>query len=347
MKAATVIPGKPGSSAVDELPDPSPEPGELLVEGLLAGVCPTDTEVVESEHGIPPPGGGRMVLFHESLGRVRHAPAISGFREGDHVVGVVRRPDPLPCAACAAGQWDFCRNDEFTECGIRGLDGFGSQRWTVEPRFAIPVPSSLGELGVLTEPASIVEKAWEQAEFVMRRSYFTPRRVLVTGAGPIGLLAALLGRQRELEVHVMDRVSGGVKPDLVRELGAYYHNSLDELDSAPDLVFETTGSGEVVFDVLRRTGRNAVTVLLGISGGDQTMRIPAGTVNDGLVLENATLLGSVSANLRHYHGAVQALDDADRGWLNGLISRRVPLSDWQRALRAERDDVKVTVRLAD
>ncbi|SDJ85223.1 Threonine dehydrogenase [Actinopolyspora mzabensis] len=347
MKAATVIPGKPGSSAVDELPDPSPDPGELLVEGLLAGVCSTDEEVVGSEHGTSPAGRERIVLFHESLGRVSYAPAVSGFREGDHVVGVVRRPDPRPCPACAAGQWDFCRNNEYTECGIRGLDGFGAQRWTVEPRFAVPVPHRLGELGVLTEPTSIVEKAWEQAEFVARRSYFAPRRVLITGAGPVGLLAALLGKQRELDVHVMDRVERGAKPDLVRELGAGYHNSLDELDFEPELVFEATGSGDVVFDVLRRTARNAITVLLGLSGGDHTMRIPAGAINDELVLDNDTVLGTVSANLRHYRGAVHALDAADREWLNGLISRRVPLTEWQRALRAEEDDVKVTVRLGE
>ncbi|NYH78853.1 threonine dehydrogenase-like Zn-dependent dehydrogenase [Actinopolyspora biskrensis] len=347
MKAATVIPGKPDSSAVNELPDPEPEPGELLVEGLLAGVCGTDEDVVSSVHGSAPPGKDRLVLFHESLGRVRYAPAISGFREGDHLVGVVRRPDPQPCAACAAGQWDFCRNNGYTECGIKELDGFGAQLWTVEPRFAVPVAHRLGDLGVLTEPASVVAKAWEQAEKIGKRSYFSPRRVLVTGAGPVGLLAALMGAQRELEVHVLDRVTEGTKPDLVRALGASYHTSLDELGFEPEMVFEATGSGEVVFDVLRRTSRNAITVLLGISGSDRTVRVPTGAVNDELVLDNDVVLGSVSANLRHYRSAVQALDNADREWLGRLISRRVPLDRWQEALSSEQDDVKVVVDLRD
>lgn len=345
MKAATVVPGKPEMKGVSELADPVAQPGELLVEGLLTGVCGTDREVTEHAHGALPPGQDRMVLFHESVGRVLHAPAISGFAEGDHVVGVVRRPDPQPCGACAAGEWDFCLNGQYTERGIKELDGFGSQLWTVEPRFAIRADPGLGELAVLTEPASIVAKAWEQAELIGRRAYFAPRHVLVTGAGAVGLLAALLGVQRDLEVHVLDQVTSGPKPDLVRDLGAEYHTSLDELSFEPDLVIEATGAGTVVFDVLRRTARNAITVLTGISGQDRTLPIPAGVINDELVLDNDVVVGSVNANLRHYRQAVQALADADRDWLRRLITRRVPLSNWTEAFEPHSDDVKVAVDL--
>ena len=58
---------------------------------------------------------GDNVLGHESLGRVEEAPRGSGFAPGDLVVGVVRRPDPIPCPACAAGEWDMCRNGSYTE----------------------------------------------------------------------------------------------------------------------------------------------------------------------------------------------------------------------------------------
>lgn len=345
MRAATVVPGKPDMSAVTELPDPVPEPGELLVEGVLVGACGTDREVVESSHGALPAGRDRMVLFHESIGRVLHAPAISGYREGDYVVGVVRRPDPEPCAACAAGQWDFCLNGGYTERGIKELDGFGAQRWTVEPRFAIPVPATVGEVGVLTEPTSIVAKAWEQAEVIGERAYFSPHHVLVTGAGPIGLLAALMGVQRGLDVHVLDQVTEGPKPDLVRDLGARYHTSLDDLDFEPHLVIEATGSGDVVFEVLQRTARNAITVLTGISGQNRTLSVPAGAINDELVLDNDVVVGSVNANLRHYRQAVQALAEADRDWLGRLITRRVPLQRWTDALTPQPNDVKVVVDL--
>ncbi|MBK0866076.1 MULTISPECIES: glucose 1-dehydrogenase [unclassified Saccharopolyspora] len=346
MRAATVVPGKPDLAAVSELPDPAPRPGELLVEGLLTGVCATDHDVTHSSHGALPPGQDRMVLFHESLGRVLHAPAISGFREGDYVVGVVRRPDPRPCEACAAGQWDFCLNGEYTECGIKQLDGFGAQRWTIEPRFAIKAGGGLGELAVLTEPASVVAKAWEQAELIGRRAYYyRPRHALITGAGAIGLLGALLGVQRGLDVHVLDQVTDGPKPELVRELGATYHTTLDDLGCEPDVVIEATGAGEVVFDVLRRTARNAVTVLTGIAGHERTLPVPAGAINDELVLDNDVVVGSVNANLRHYEQAVGALRDADHGWLRKLLSRRVPLGDWTDVFTRHDSDVKVVVDL--
>jgi glucose 1-dehydrogenase len=345
VKAATVVPGRPELSAVTELPDPDPQPGELLVEGIFAGMCSTDREVTEFSRGVLPPGRDRMVLFHESVGRVTHAPAISGFNVGDYIVGVVRRPDPQPCAACAAGQWDFCLNGEFTERGIKKLDGFGSQQWTVEPRFAIRVDPSLGELGVLTEPASVVAKAWEQVEQIGRRAYYAPNYVLVTGAGAIGLLGALFAVQRGLAVHVFDQVTEGPKPELVRALGAAYHTSLDDLGFEPDVVIEATGSGEVVFDVLRRTARNAITVLTGSTGHHRTVPVPQGAVNEEMVLDNDVIVGSVNANLRHYNQAVQALADADRDWLARLITRRVPLEKWTTVFRSEPDDVKVVVDL--
>lgn len=345
MRAATVVPGKPAQAAVTELPEPVPSQDELLVEGLLAGVCGTDRDVTHQSHGKLPPGKDRMVLFHESVGRVLQAPENSGFSRGDHVVGIVRRPDPQPCGACATGQWDFCLNGEYTERGIKELDGYGSQRWTVDPRFAVRVGPALGDLAVLTEPTSVVAKAWEQAELIGKRAYYAPERALVTGAGPIGLLAAMLGVQRGLDVHVLDQVTEGPKPELVRSLGATYHTSLDQLDLEPNVVVEATGVGEVVFDVLQRTATNAITVLTGLSSRHRTVNMPAGTINDELVMDNDVVVGSINSNRRHYEQAVRALENADRDWLGGLISRRVPLGNWTDVFEQRDDDVKVVVDL--
>ena len=144
----------------------------------------------------------------------------AGFEPGQLVAGIVRRPDPVPCACCAQGEWDMCRNDQYTERGIKALDGYGAELVTLEADFAVPIPDELGTLGVLTEPSSILAKAWEQIERISRRACSAHERVLVTGAGPIGLLAALMGAQRGLEVHVLDRASEGPKPEAVRALGA-------------------------------------------------------------------------------------------------------------------------------
>ena len=85
-------------------------------------------------------------------------------------------------------------------------------------------PRHLGVSGVLTEPTSVVAKAWEQIDRTGQRAWFEPRQVLVTGAGPIGLLAAMIGVQRGLDVHVLDHLTDGPKPDLVSDLGATYHH---------------------------------------------------------------------------------------------------------------------------
>ena len=89
MRALTVKPLEAGSARVEEVPDPEPGDGELLVRGVAVGICGTDKEIVAGEYGWAPPGSERLVLGHESLGRVERAPAGSGFSEGDLVAGVV------------------------------------------------------------------------------------------------------------------------------------------------------------------------------------------------------------------------------------------------------------------
>ena len=189
----TVRPGQKGTVGVEEVPHPDLQDGTLLVRGMAVGVCGTDREIADGAYGTPPSGEERLIIGHESLGEVIEAPAGSGFAPGDLVVGIVRRPDPVPCAACAAGEWDMCRNDHFGERGIVRLHGYGSEHWRVEPDFAVPILPRLGELGVLLEPASVLAKAWDQVDQISRRAFFRRGRALVTGAGPIGLMACLLG----------------------------------------------------------------------------------------------------------------------------------------------------------
>jgi threonine dehydrogenase-like Zn-dependent dehydrogenase len=285
------------------------------------------------------------VLFHESLGRVREAPDGSGLAAGDLVAGVVRRPDPVPCEPCGKDQWDFCRNGKFTERGIKGHDGYGSQQWRVQPKFAIKLDAALGHLGVLLEPTSVVAKAWDQIDKISRRAAWTPATALVTGAGPIGLLAALIGRQRGLDVTVLDRVTDGPKPQMVRDLGASYVASLDDLKSPPDIVVEATGIGGLVFDVIGRAAPDAIVCLTGISSGTHTVELAPDAINKAMVLSNEVVVGSVNAGLANYAQAAAALSAADRDWLGQIITRTVPMAEWPKALQRQPDDIKVVVDL--
>jgi threonine dehydrogenase-like Zn-dependent dehydrogenase len=347
MKAVTVEPHKPHTARLEDIPEPDPTLGSVLVEAIAVGVCGTDAEIVDGHYGWAPPGRTRLVLGHESLGRVLD-PGSSALREGDLVVGIVRRPDPVPCPNCAVGEWDMCRNGQYTERGIKQIDGFMSERWRIESEYAMKVDRSLGLLGVLLEPTTVVTKAWEQVRLVGERAYWEPRTVLVTGAGPIGLLAALLGTQRGLEVHVLDRVDSGPKPDLVRALGATYHTgSAADIGFDPDVIIECTGVGQVIADALRVVAPGGIVCLTGVGSGGRTTGFPTADVAATMVLQNNVVIGSVNANKRHWYKAGQVLALADPAWLARLITRREPPEAFRRALHREPDDIKVAIQFSE
>jgi threonine dehydrogenase-like Zn-dependent dehydrogenase len=347
MKAITVVPGDAGQVRVEELPDPVPGPGELLVEGRLLGICGTDHDIVEGQdYGWPPPGRERLVIGHESLGTVLEAPTGSGFAEGDLVVGMVRRPDPVPCVPCSHDEADFCRNGRYTERGIKELDGYGAQRWTVEAHYAIKLDPELGDRGVLLEPASVLAKAWEQTERFFTRSSWRPKVALVTGAGPIGLFATLMAVQRGLETHVYDISDNQLKRDLVTDLGAVFHTGdAADLGLEPDVVIECSGHGPLVFQLTTMVAPSAVISLTGISSGGRRYSAGLDEINKQLVLENTVLFGSVNAARRNFGQAGDALAKADPGWLDRLITRRVPMEGFTGGLRKGSDDIKVVVDL--
>jgi threonine dehydrogenase-like Zn-dependent dehydrogenase len=343
MRALTVQPGRSQSIRLEDVPSPPLSDGALLVRGLALGICGTDREIVGGEYGWAPEGHERLILGHESLGEIEDAPADSGFTRGERVVGIVRRPDPVPCPACAAGEWDMCRNGQYTERGIKQRNGYGAEQFRLEPDFALRIDPSLGMLGVLLEPTSIVAKAWDHIERIGHRtSFWQPKTVLVTGAGPVGLLAALLGQQRGLDIHVLDRVQAGLKPALVRDLGATYHS--DDLGTLKaDIVLECTGVASVILDVMSRAAPDGIVCLAGVSSAGHKVSFDIGGLNRTMVLDNNVVFGSVNANRHHYQMAADALAKADKTWLARLITRRVPLSRWHEAFEPRPDDIKVLV----
>jgi threonine dehydrogenase-like Zn-dependent dehydrogenase len=346
MLALTVRPPTPNSAALEKVAEPDPTEGSILCETVAVGVDGTDNEIVEGKYGEAPAGRDRLILGHESLGRVIEAPVGVPFGRGDLLVGFVRRPDPVPCDSCAAGEWDMCRNGMYTERGIKGRDGFLSERFRIEPEFAVRADPALGRLAVLTEPTSVVAKAWEQIERIGRRAVWEPRRGLVIGAGPLGLLGAMLGRQQGLEIHVLDVVETGPKPELVRTLGATYHaGGLDEVAGAFDVVIDCTGVGPLVFHAIDHLAPDGIMCLTGISPAGRTQPLDVDAINKQIVLNNNVIVGSVNANRRHYQQAAEALAGAERGWLDRLVTRWVPLASWADALERRGDDVKTVVEI--
>jgi len=345
MRALTVEPGKPHSARLDDVPEPPLSDGSVLVQSAALGVCGTDREILSGAYGSAPANENRLILGHESLGRVLEAPPQSGLTRGDLVVGIVRRPDPVPCRCCAVGDWDMCLNGGYTERGIKERHGYGSDRFRIEPEFAVKIDPALGLLGVLLEPASILAKAWDHAERLgHRQSCWQPRTLLVTGAGPIGLLAALMGAQRGLEVYVYDQPFAAAKAELVQDIGGTYVDDTGALERLrPDILMECSGAPALVAKVLAQTAPAGILGLVGVGASKRDVELDLGSALRTLVLDNHTIFGTVNANRQHYEKAAAALARADPAWLGRLITRRVPVARWQDAMRARPEDIKVVI----
>ncbi len=245
------------------------------------------------------------------------------------------------------GEWDMCSNGGCTERGIKQAHGFMAERWRIEPDYAVRVDKRLGVLGVRLEPTTVVAKAWEQIRAIGQRTFWEPHTVLVVGAGPIGLLAALIGVQRGGEVHVLDRVTTGPKPALVEALGAVYHTgAVADLGLRPDIVVECTGVVPLIQQAAALAAPGGIVCLTGVGSPSTSPWSGSAGLATEAVLKNLVVFGTVNANRRHYYRAAKVLADADRSWLEQLVTRRVPADAVDQALTRTPDDIKVVMEFA-
>ncbi len=361
VPAIVTTPGKAGSVRLADLDAPSggpPGPEDAEIAIVEVGICGTDHEIVEQGYGAAPAGRDQLVLGHENLGRIVHAPAASGLRPGQLVVTTVRRPCPQGCAPCAAGQSDDCLTGDYTERGIKGRDGFMAARVVERCEFIVPLPDALDQVGVLMEPASIVEKGLMEAVAVQQaRLPWAPHTAVVCGAGAVGLLAALFLRLRGLEVTVIAKSEPDSLPArLLAEAGA----RLWDADEHPvaglaaelgniDWIFEATGSASVAMAAVGALGRNGVGCLSSVTAGHRTLQLDADVLNLELVLGNKLVFGTVNANRRHFEAAARSLEGAVQRWpglLEGVVTRRVPAAAFAAAFTPQPGDIKTAITFA-
>lgn len=337
---------------VGEWPEPPCGPTQLLLKIQACGICGTDREIASFQYGEPPQGRDEFVLGHEAAAQVQAVgSAVEDFGEGDWVVPVVRRPCPhASCRACRVGRQDFCTTGDFTECGIRGADGFMAELAAVDQAFCIPVPESLGELAVLTEPLTIAEKAIEQVFAVQARLPYECQhqgkalergpghchRALVLGAGPVGLLGALALRLRDFEVVIYSKEApGGKKSELARAMGARYlsaqETAIPEIEKRVgplDLIYEAAGATGVAFAMMQALSTNGIFCFTGVPGRRGPLSIEADDLMRQLVLQNQVVFGTVNAGKEAYFQAAQdllAIAKKFPGLLPKLITQRAPL----------------------
>ncbi len=338
MKAIAVIPGKPNSMHLREVPKPMvsevPNGRGVLVKVLRVGVDGTDKEINAAEYGAAPAGYDYLITGHESFGIVEEVgPNVTELKPGDYVVATVRRPGHS--IYDQIGTYDMTTDDMYYERGINLRHGFLAEYYVDDPEYIVKVPRGLKDVGVLLEPTTVVEKGIGQAFEIQRRlRVWRPRKAAVMGAGTIGLLATLVLRLRGLEVTVFGRTPKPyLNSDLIEALGARYESTanLSVLEGAKkygpfDLIFEATGFSPIVFESMQALAKNGVLVLSSVTGGDKKAEVPADKINLEFVLGNKVMVGTVNANREYFESGVKDLAQAEaeyRGWLKRLLTHPV------------------------
>lgn len=338
MKAIAVLPGKPNSMHLREVPMPSleaiPNGRGVLVQVLRVGVDGTDKEINAAEYGAAPPGDDYLITGHEGFGRVvAVGPNVSELVPGDYVVATVRRPGHS--IYDVIGTNDMTTDDTYYERGINLRHGYLAEYYADDAEFVVKIPMGLKEVGVLLEPTTVVEKGIAQAYEIQRRlRVWKPKKAAVLGAGTIGLLATLALRLRGLDVTVFGRTpKPNLNAGLLEELGARYQTTSDMTvhEAAKtlgpfDLIFECTGFSPIVFDAMQALGKNGVLVLSSVTGGDRMAEVPADRINLDFVLGNKVMVGTVNANREYFEMGVKDMAQSEAqfpGWLSKLLTHPV------------------------
>jgi len=331
MKAVAVLPGKPRSVHLREIPVPVlagqphphvvtiPEGRAVLVQTLQVGVDATDREINEALYGNAPPGGDHLVIGHESFGRVLEVgDAVTEVAPGDFVTCTVRRPGGS--IYDTIGRNDITSEETYYERGINLCHGFLTERFVDDAEYVVKVPQGLKHLGVLSEPASVCAKAIEQAYLAQQRlQVWKPRLAYVMGAGQIGLLATMMLRLKGLEVHTLaTRPGPHLKSEIVEAYGASYvsteETTLSDLPrrtGKPDIIFEATGNAEVCFRSMEVLGLNGALIWTSITGGKKEVTVDGAKINLEWVLGNKLLVSSVNGNRHHFELGLQALSHGE------------------------------------
>ncbi len=358
MRAVAVRPGTKDSLHIrKDVPEPSPKPYEAVVRVHSAGVCATDLDLHQGSVGRAPAGSDFLVIGHENLGVVEHAPRGSQVREGDLVVSTLRRACGDYCRPCLTGEQDMCVTGNFEERGIAGLHGFMSEAYAEDTFYLVKVPAHLVETATLAEPLSILEKGIDHAMRIQSRFSWEPKKALVMGAGPVGMLGAVALRMRGYEVIVASlEAAGGRKDKLLAEVGIRYvcikTTPISEVTKgaeAQDIVIDASGSEQAVPSAIEALAPGGICILASVTRGSRPLTLDIATVNRNIVLGNRVILGTVKAGRRHFEMAVRDLETIEMrrpGWLANLVTRRLPFEQALTAMTRAPEEIKTVLQFA-
>ncbi len=357
MRAVAVRPGTKDSLHIrTDVPEPVPKPYEAVVRVHSSGICATDLALHRGSIGRAPADCDYLVIGHENLGVVEFAPPGAKVHKGDLVVSTLRRACGGHCRPCLTGEQDMCVTGDFEERGIVGLHGFMSEVYVEDPFYLVKVPAELIEIATLAEPLSILEKGIDHAMRIQSRFSWEPKKALVMGAGPVGILGAAALRMRGYSVIVASlEAEGGRKEKLLAEVGIRYvcinTTPLTELTrnhEEQDIVIDASGSELAVPAAIEALAPGGICILASVTRGSSPITLDIATVNRNIVLGNRVILGTVKAGRRHFEMAVrdiETIESRQPGCLANLITRRLPFDQALFAMNRTSDEIKTVIRM--
>jgi 2-desacetyl-2-hydroxyethyl bacteriochlorophyllide A dehydrogenase len=305
-----------GKIAVEQVPRPEPAPGEVLVEIAECGICGSDLHMVLERYAKP-----GAILGHEWSGIVTAAPGDSGWTRGDRVVG-----NPSPgcgqCRACRRGRPSVCLNRETPD--FVSYQGAFCQYKTVAAGGLIPIPDSLPtRVAALAEPLAIILHALQLADVQ------SADRVLVTGAGPVGLLLVAVLRAHGISDVTVSEPSA-VRRQHALAVGATRTVTPNSLEAPPlalpvaepyAVVFECSGSASALEAGLGQLDYAGTLVIVGT--GFEAPRIN----QNRMIIFELEIIGAYNYNDEGFEPAIDLLDSG-RLPLDALIEPdNIPLGD--------------------
>ena len=364
MKAISLVPGTSNISLKDVTEPVIQHSDEIKMKVLQVGICGTDRDEATGGRATAPTGKSELIIGHEMFGRVVAVGSdVKSVQVGEYGIFTVRRGCGK-CIACANNRSDMCFTGDYTERGIKGVDGFQSEFVVDKDQYFIKIPDEIKDLGVLTEPMSIAAKAIDEALIIQQarfknfgssENWLHGKKALVAGIGSIGLLAAFALRLRGAIVYGLDIVDeSSLRPQLLKEIGGKYINgnevdvtNLDDKLGQVDFIFEAAGIGKLQIQLIDALGINGIYVATGIPEGTRPVTVDGADLMRQLVLKNQVILGSVNASIDDYESAVTDLKGCKERWpeaIGQLITERISYTDFLQALHDHRnDEIKVVI----
>ncbi|MDR6879506.1 glucose 1-dehydrogenase [Bacillus sp. 3255] len=322
---------------VRDIPNPSlTGPEDVVIRVLCVGLDGTDREIIVENFARFPSGKLEMVIGHELLGVVAEAGIESGFASGDLVTALVRRPcGEEACVNCHHGRQDFCQTGNYTEHGIARADGFLCEYVVENAKYVVRVPNACMPYGVLVEPQSIVEKVWNQTMVIQERMIWKPRTVLITGSGPLGILAALTCRVLGFDTYVWSKSDPeSLNAAIIRSIGGHYRQAESSTDGtffsrlteygnqlgmSFDMIWECSGHAPLGYAAIPLLNNNGILALLGVTPGSDRLDLPSDQTYREMVVKNKCIIGSVNASHHDFETAINRLQEIEKHY-PGMLS---------------------------